>query len=62
MPRRGVVVMVVVPVMMVMMAVMVLVFLVTVDSHLHVGARDSAGLGRHRSDLHPGQAQAVHRV
>ena len=62
-PRRGVVMVVVFMVMaMVLVAMVVAVLLLAVDRYPHVRASDAAGFSGHRGHLHPGQAQAVHRV
>ena len=58
--RRGVVVMVVAVMLMAVVPVVVLVLLMAVDGHLHPGARNAARLRGHRSNLHSGQAEAVH--
>ena len=55
-----VVVMIVVVMIVVMVVVVVVPFLLAVDGHRHVGARDAAGHRRLRRHVDAGETQAVH--
>ena len=56
----AVVVMIVVVMIVVMVVVVVVPFLLAVDGHRHVGARDAAGHRRLRRHVDAGETQAVH--